>query len=304
MGTFAVIGNTGQLSKALQRQGPLGGHTIISYSREDLELSDSPTLIDSFIGELPNSIDAVIIAAAYTGVDQAESEYELAYTTNAKAPTIIAAACKKRNLPLIYISTDYVFDGNSSKPYQTTDITTPINAYGRSKFSGEEGIVSSGCRCAILRTSWVFDGTSSNFMTTMLRHAITKSELRVVDDQIGRPTYAGHLADAVLVVAQKLCGSDLNGEIIYHVSGSGLATSWAGFAMEIFKICEPALTHKITVIPVPSYEYPAVAKRPSYSVMDTSRFEFAFAQKLPNWKEGIHAAFLEYGSQIREDNYG
>ena len=185
--TFAVYGRTGQLARALKRHMVMQGHRAVFFDRSVCDLSDSHNLISSSLDTIQKP-DLVIIAAAYTAVDKAEEETDKSFAVNGAAPTIIANECARLSIPVVHISTDYVFPGQKSLPYQTDDPVGPINTYGASKLRGEIGVQKSEAKHAIIRTSWVFDGTGANFMTTMLRLAQTKESLSIVSDQYGRPT--------------------------------------------------------------------------------------------------------------------
>ncbi len=286
---IAVIGRTGQLARALIREGEAMGHEIIALGRDALELTADPKVIEAEIEQLPSGMDALILAAAYTNVDGAEDDAQTAYAVNAAAPAAIARACARHGLPMIHISTDYVFDGQAETPYEPDTDTDPLSVYGASKLDGELAVLSSGARALILRTSWVFDGTGGNFLTTMLRLGATRDELRVVDDQHGRPTYAGHLAQAALKAADVFVNSPDMESGVHHVTGGGDEISWADFAIAIFR--EAKLRTKVERIP--SSEYPTKAERPTYSVLDTSTFERGFRHPLPDWRVGLNAALEE-----------
>ena len=190
---FAVIGETGQLARALKVQMLVEGYDAAFFNRKSLDLSSSPDIIRKFMNTLAQ-VDAVILAAAYTAVDDAENNQDIAMAINGRAPGVIARACYKRAIPLIHFSTDYVFNGKAVAPYEITETPDPINFYGVSKREGELNIQASKCQHTILRTSWLFDGTGKNFLTTMLRLADTRTSLNIVNDQLGRPTYVGHLS--------------------------------------------------------------------------------------------------------------
>jgi len=292
---LAVIGKTGQLGRALIRQIPLHGHEATSYDRSQIDLSASESKIENFITDLTD-VDVVIIAAAYTAVDKAESDFETAAKVNTNAPAAIARACAKKNIPLVHVSTDYVFDGSAPAPYQPGHPTRPINSYGATKLGGEEGILKSGAVAAILRTAWVFDGTGKNFLTIMLRLAKTYDRLDVVNDQFGRPIYAGHLADACIRAAEKLCDSGKNYSGVYHVSGTGPEICWAEFAEAIFIGAELSIeiNHVTTVEFNKDKDISKIAPRPAYSVLDVASFEKIFDISLPTWEEGLHAALDEW----------
>lgn len=280
-----IIGAKGQLGQALMSQAP----NAVGVSRETVDLS-APDLdiqiLDCFNTKGPFS--GVINAAAYTAVDRAETELKLASQVNGTAPGIIASFCAKQSIPLIHISTDYVFAGQSTKPYQPDDKAAPLNAYGQSKYEGEIEIRKTAAIAAILRTSWVYDSTNGNFLTTMVRLGKERDMLSVVSDQIGRPTFTGDLAAAALQ-ALKVLQLDETKAGIYHVSNVGDAISWADFATAIFE----AANLNTIVKPISTEEYPTPAKRPAYSVMDTSKFESSFDHDLPDWREGLRHALSQ-----------
>ena len=283
---IAVIGKTGQLARALLREGEAQGHEIIALGRDALDLTASSTEIETAIASLPSGLDFLVIAAAFTDVDGAESQSDVSYAVNAVAPGIIARTCAQHDIPLIHISTDYVFDGEADSPYEPDDDTDPLGVYGASKLDGELAILESGARSLILRTSWLYDGDGSNFLTTMLRLAKDKDVISVVDDQIGRPTFAGHLAQAVLKAASNFAQEPDIETAIYHVTNGGEEVSWAGFAKAIFK----AKGLDMKVDEIPSSNYPSIADRPAYSVLETESFERTFRHPLPDWQSGLRAA--------------
>lgn len=286
---IAIIGKTGQLARALRRVGENLGHEIISLDREALDLTSSPSVIETTIAGLPSGLDGLVLASAYTNVDEAEKDADTAYAVNATAPAVIARACAKHDIPLVHISTDYVFDGENDVPYSPDDDTDPLGVYGASKLDGELAVLNSGARAMILRTSWLYDGTGKNFLTTMLRLADSRDTLSVVDDQIGRPTYVGHLAEAIFK-ALSVFGQEPDMETaIYHVSNGGEPISWADFAKAIFAAAEKT----INVDNIPTSAYPTPAARPGYSVLDTDSFERTFRHPLPEWQSGLRAALEE-----------
>lgn len=283
---IGVIGKSGQLARALLREGEDTGHEVIALGRDALDLTWPRGDIEAAITGLPSGMDALILAAAFTDVDGAETRSELAYQVNATAPAIIARACAKLDVPLIHISTDYVFDGESDAPYLPDDDADPLGVYGASKLDGELAVLESGARALILRTSWLYDGDGQNFLTTMLRLADTHQTLSVVDDQIGRPTFSGHLAQSIFKAIEVFIQDTEMDTSIYHVTNGGEPVSWADFAREIFRLKD--LDVKINDIP--SSEYPSTAERPANSVLETERFERAFRCPMPDWKAGLRAA--------------
>ena len=286
---LGVIGKTGQLGKALAARAP----DATFWGREDLDLSQPLSTQSESLRNL-SSVDIIILAAAYTDVDGAELDIngamETCYHVNAASAIDLAYRCQNRNIPLVYISTDYVFNGERQTPYPPQHRTDPLNTYGSSKKSAEDGILKFGHTASIVRTSWLFDGTSKNFLTTMLSLK-DKDDLHIVSDQIGRPTYAGHLADAVLKLARGLHDNPEKNAGIYHASSNGAPTSWHGFAEQIFKSIGggPKLT------PVTTKDYGAPAPRPKYSVLDNSAFEKRFDHVMPDWMDGLRAALNEAG---------
>jgi len=276
---FLIIGSKGQLGQALMSLLP----GSIGIWREQIDLS-KPNLADVLAKQIRDSgpIGGIINAAAYTAVDKAESEIALANQINGNAPGQIATFCADQDLPMVHISTDYVFSGQSEKPYLPEQETAPINAYGQSKLLGEIAIEKTEANAAILRTSWVYDGHNSNFLTTMLRLSETRDTLNVVNDQIGRPTYTVDLAEASIRALKGLI-EDHSKKGIYHVSNTGPAISWAQFARAIFESTGTTMT----VNDIPASEFPTPAARPAYSVMETAKFEEAFDYNIPNWKDGL-----------------
>ena len=219
-------------------------------------------------------------------VDGAETQSDTAYAVNATAPAIIARACAAHDIPLIHVSTDYVFDGDADMPYLPDDDTDPLGVYGSSKLDGELAVLESGARALIFRTSWVYDANGRNFLTTMLRLAESKNTITVVDDQLGRPTYAGHLALAILRAADLFTQESDIETAIHHVTNGGEPVSWASFAKAIFK----AKGLDVKVDGIPTSDYPTPAERPAYSVLDTDSFERTFRHPLPSWQAGLRAA--------------
>ena len=224
--------------------------------------------------------DLLVNAAAYTGVDRAEEEPELAYAVNAEAPRLLAEACATRATTLVHYSTDYVFDGRGTRPYREDDPTAPLGVYGASKLAGEDAIRASGCRSMIFRTAWVYADHGSNFLRTMLRVGAGRDELRVVADQIGTPTPAALIAD---VTAQALAAKpDASG--LWHLTATG-HTSWHGFAEAIFEVAmaQGLIGRAPRVVPITTAEYPTRAARPAWSVLDTHALRRDFGLQLTDW---------------------
>ena len=268
-----VFGKTGQLAVEFQRLG-----NSIALGREDANLSDPQACGEAIRARMPT---AVINAAAYTAVDRAEEEEALATVINGDAPVAMAHVCSELGIPLIHISTDYVFDGTGESPWHPHDITVPTNAYGRSKLLGEVGIRASGAVYVILRTSWVVSAQGINFVKTMLCLSETCDSVNVVADQIGGPTPASDIAVACMQIANQLI-QDPSKSGTYHFSGAP-DLSWAQFATEIFDQANKT----VTVKPIPTYDYPTLAKRPLNSRMDCKTTEQVFGILKPDWRSRL-----------------
>lgn len=230
-----------------------------------------------------NELDFVINCAAYTAVDKAENDAGTAEKVNAEASRILGKCSKNKGAKLIHVSTDYVFDGSSSKPYVETDNVNPQSIYGKTKLLGEQLCINENPETVIIRTSWLYSTFGNNFVKTMLRLAGERGKLNIVFDQVGTPTYAADLAKAILTIIE-LCDNEPKRFIpgVYHYSNEGVA-SWFDFAKAIFEISEI----KCTVSPVRSVEFPTPAKRPEYSVIDKSKIKNTFALNIPYWKDSL-----------------
>jgi dTDP-4-dehydrorhamnose reductase len=268
-----VFGKTGQVAQELQELG-----TVMALGREEANLSDPQACADAIRRRAP---DAVINAAAYTAVDQAEDEEVVANVINGDAPTAMAKACAKLGIPFLHISTDYVFEGTGQAPWQPQDQTAPQNAYGRSKLAGEMGIADSSGTYAILRTSWIVSAHGANFIKTMLRLSETRDVLNIVGDQIGGPTPARDIAMACLQIAEQLT-QDPSKSGTYHFSGAP-DVSWADFAREIFDQAGKS----VTVTPIPTTDYPTRTLRPLNSRMNCTATKRTFGIERPNWITGL-----------------
>ncbi len=275
-----VFGKNGQVARALQ----VLATEAVFLGREEADLSVPELAAEAIATHAP---DAVINAAAYTAVDRAEEEEPLAARINGAAPTIMAEACADLGIPLVHISSDYVFDGAGSAPFAPSRRTAPQNAYGWTKLAGEQGIQAAKGSYGILRTSWVFSAYGANFVKTMLRLGGERDSLSVVADQIGGPTPAADIADACLGMAEALA-QDPSKRGIYHFSGTP-ETSWAEFAREIF--AQAGL--ECQVEDIASEAYPTPAKRPLNSRLDCSSFETVFGLPRPDWKAGLAAVLRD-----------
>ena len=276
-----VFGRSGQVTTEIQTLAD-----ILALGRAEVDLSDPAACSAAINAYRPR---AVINAAAYTAVDRAEEEEELATVINGDAPTAMAQACAALNIPLVHISTDYVFSGNGTSAWAPADKRTPQNAYGRSKLAGEQGIRAAGCTHAILRTSWVFSAHGSNFVKTMLRLSDSRDKLSVVDDQIGGPTPARAIAAACLSIAQQLC-EDPDKTGTYHFSGAP-DVSWCTFARDIFEQAGRS-TH---VSPIATRDYPTTAARPLNSQLDCQTTEQVFGISRPNWRANFAEIITDLG---------
>lgn len=271
-----ITGANGQLGYEFQQlEGDLSPHVCIFADRSQMDLSDSSS-IDTFLRSQPR-FDCIINCAAYTQVDKAETEIELAIQVNASAVAQLAKYCQTNDSILIHFSTDYVFDGQSSQPYKTNHTIAPINLYGRSKREGEVAALHNP-KTYIIRTSWVYSTHGHNFVKTMLRLAQEKPALSIVQDQVGSPTYAADLARAVVKILQSPGGH----YGIYHYSNSGSCT-WYDFARQIFAF----KNIEIPVTPITSTAFPTPAKRPAYSVLDCTDIVTTFAVEQPSWQDAL-----------------
>jgi dTDP-4-dehydrorhamnose reductase len=267
-----LTGATGQVGWELRRTlAPLGEVKV--FDRFGLDLADTPVLVATVRALQP---EAIVNAAAYTAVDKAESERDLAFAVNATAPRVLAEEAKRIGALLVHYSTDYVFDGGKADPYVEEDATRPINAYGASKLAGEQAIQASGCRHLILRTSWVYGPRGKNFYLTMLRLAKERSELKVVDDQRGVPTSSLEIARATATLLDK------GAQGLYHMTAAG-ETSWCGFARAILERAGIATP----VVPIRTQDYPTPAARPPNSRLDCSKLRAAHGVSLAPWERAL-----------------
>ncbi|MDC0076220.1 dTDP-4-dehydrorhamnose reductase [Gammaproteobacteria bacterium] len=277
-----VLGCKGQLGHCLYDQLIKTDYEVVFLSRVDFDIGDLSSLSKNVSLIKP---DLVINASAYTAVDKAEDDKQMADLINHGAVAKLANVCKALNAWLIHVSTDYVFDGTATKPYSEDDKTNPQGIYGDSKLNGELAITRSGCNHIIIRTAWVFSEYGNNFMKTMLKLGAEKNKLSVVGDQKGCPTYAQDIAKVIVCMLARLGDKDIIGT--YHFSGDR-ECSWFDFALEIFEqarnygLCTPKVIESIT-----TSEYPTPAKRPCYSVLDNNKIHKAFGVVPSDWRLGI-----------------
>lgn len=285
-----VFGKTGQVGRCLAA-GLRSLESTWFLDRVQADLSQPDTVRKAIEALEP---DVVINAAAYTAVDRAESEPDLAYAINAEAPGAMAEACARIGAWLVHYSTDYVFDGTASEPYTEDAAVAPLNVYGRTKLAGEQAVQDAHDRCLILRTSWVYSNHGRNFLNTMLRLAAERDELNIVADQIGSPTYAGAIAqatDQVLhVLATRPPGDDDGDAGIYHMTCGG-RTSWCDFARRIFALS--GRSEHIQVSPITTSEFPTPAARPQYSVLSNDKLERVFGVRLQPWDDALRKCLSE-----------
>jgi dTDP-4-dehydrorhamnose reductase len=270
MTDILLIGNQGQIAWELQvTLATLGKVTVLGS--QDLDLND-PDLIVASVRSIQPQI--IVNAAAYTAVDKAESEPELCMSINGKAPGILAELARESQSLLVHYSTDYVFDGQKNSPHVETDLTNPLSVYGASKLAGEQAIIEVDCPHLILRTTWVYGNRGKNFLLTILRLAAEKSELKIVADQIGAPTWSRSIAEATAQIVAQCRQDRSNVKGLYHLSAAG-STSWHGFASEIvsqYRALYPEKNLAIeNILPIPASEYPTPAQRPANSMLDNSK---------------------------------
>lgn len=286
MANILVTGANGQLGSELRKVGFTALDEVFFTDVTELDITDYPA-VEHFVKE--HEIDTIINCAAYTAVDRAEEEPELAEKINAQAVVNLARAAKKEDCLLIHISTDYVFDGTGTKPYTEKDKPCPVSVYGKTKLAGEEAILKSGCFYIIIRTAWLYSTFGNNFVKTMLRLASERTELNVVADQLGTPTYAADLARAIVKIMDHDDRADLEG--VYHFTNDGIC-SWYDFATEIVRLSGK----ECQVNAVTTAEYPTKTKRPAYSVLDKTKIKKMFEVEVPEWKEALGRCWKELES--------
>jgi dTDP-4-dehydrorhamnose reductase len=291
-----------ELSNMLQRLGELS-----AFDRDSLDLT-KPAQIREAIDQIRPHV--IVNAAAYTAVDQAEKEAGLAHAINSDAPAIMAEEAKKHGALFVHYSTDYVFDGGKNSAYVEDDLTNPISVYGQSKLAGEEAVRQTGAAHLIFRTAWVYGTRGRNFLLTILRLAVQREELRIVNDQFGAPTWSREIAAATIAVLGKVLQQKTNDvwptRQTFHMTAGGV-TTWHEFATSILEESQgavqdmpwfvqvtsgqPLITRRVN--PISTSEYPTPARRPAYSVLSNSRLEKEFGVRLPEWRRQLHSAFID-----------
>ena len=298
-----VVGANGQVGHELLRSLALLGEVVATTRSGALDHARSCEALD--LAELDAVVplvervrpDAVVNAAAYTAVDRAEDDADAAFRVNGEAPGRIAAACAALGVPLVHYSTDYVFDGQGTRPYRDGDATAPIGVYGASKLAGEAAIASSHATHLVLRTAWVYGRYGQNFLRTMLRVGTERDELRVVADQRGCPTPAWLIADVTAsILRQGIAESGVR-----HLVASG-ETTWHGFAEAIFDeaLAQGVITRRPRVAAIATADYPTRAARPAYSVLDTSRLRAEYGVDLPDWRRALQQTFARSATRAAD----
>lgn len=287
-----IAGWQGQVARALVEMAPACPDVrACAVGRAALDICEARSIERALAGISPT---VVINSAAYTAVDAAETEVERAFALNRDGARMLAEAAARRGIPIIHISTDYVFDGNKSAPYTEDDTTDPVTVFGRSKLEGEEAVRAANPQHIILRTSWVFSPGGRNFVKTMLAQAAERDSIRVVADQRGSPSYAPHLVAAILELARRVSSPDavhVHADAkapwgTYHAANAG-ATTWHGFAEEIFRRSAALGGPYADVEPIASLDYPTPAKRPANAVLDCSKLQQTFGLQLPPWQRAV-----------------
>jgi dTDP-4-dehydrorhamnose reductase len=288
--TFLLLGANGQVGNELRRSLAAMGEVVPTTrsgqlpdgGRCEIADFDRPDTLVELVERIQPTV--VINAAAYTAVDKAEDDIEAAFRANAEAPGVLARACADRGIPFVHYSTDYVFDGQGTRPYREDDATSPLGVYGASKLAGEEAVREAGGRHVILRTAWVYGQYGHNFLRTMLRVGTDRDELRVVADQSGTPTPASLIADVTVELLRQQ--TEVSGT--FHLTPRG-ETSWHGFAEAIFDeaVARGLLTRAPRVLAITTADYPTRAKRPSYSRLDVGKLEQQLGRPLPDWRTGL-----------------
>jgi dTDP-4-dehydrorhamnose reductase len=293
-----VFGSRGQVGRELSSLLQTRGYSVAGFDREECDICSESSILKAIEATGPK---AIVNAAAYTAVDRAESEPELAEQINSRAPGVMARVAETRRIPFIHYSTDYVFDGEKRGPWREEDVAAPLNVYGRTKLAGERAVLSACGMAFVFRTSWVFGAEGNNFVQTMLRLGQKRDDISVVCDQVGSPTWSRSLAKLTLFALQRLGVRDgpnfewaRTKSGLYHATGTG-KTSWYGFACSIFEIARD-LGIELSVgkvIPVTSSEHTARARRPRNSVLSNAKLNCQLGYALPEWKIALRAVLTQ-----------
>jgi dTDP-4-dehydrorhamnose reductase len=297
MRRILITGGTGQVGTELRNRSWPSDIELVAPTRQELDLSDCDAIEELITG---GDFCAVINSGAYTAVDRAESDVATAWKVNALAPAVIAAATKRQGIPLVHVSTDYVFDGTKDGPYLEDDPVSPLCVYGGSKEAGEQAVRTGNPRHIILRTAWVFSPYGSNFVTTMLRLGEERTLLRVVDDQCGSPTSASDVASAIAAIVRQLIEQDTAPIGTYNFVNSGQAT-WYGFAQEIFQLRKGDGYNSPTLEAIRTDQYPTPARRPANSRLSTDKLRRDFGIEPRPWNAALRQTLLQLSKQHKID---
>ncbi|MBB3809132.1 dTDP-4-dehydrorhamnose reductase [Pseudochelatococcus contaminans] len=287
-----VSGREGQLARSLLALSA-ADVDVVAIGRPELDITDRASIERALDAHKP---DIVVNAAAYTAVDRAESERDQAFAINRDGAENVALAAAEAGLPVIHVSTDYVFSGSADGWRHEQDPTGPQNVYGASKLAGEQAVAAANPAHAILRTAWVYSPYGGNFLKTMLRLAGDRERVGVVADQFGTPTYAPDIAEAILVAARAIVADPQNSDLqgVFHLTAQGEA-NWADFAREIFRQSAARGGPSAAVDAITTADYPTPARRPANSRLDTTRFATSFGHKLPDWRDGVARCLAALG---------
>ncbi len=294
-----VVGKDGQVARALAERARAHGAQAVLVGRPKLDLADPSGIEDALI---ETGGDIIVNAAAYTAVDQAESDPELAEAINGIGAGVVAGAATAMNVPVIHLSTDYVFDGTADRPYREDDPVSPLGVYGASKLLGEEAVAAEAENHVILRTAWVYSPFGKNFVKTMLRLAADREELGVVGDQYGSPTSALDIADGIFAVSRNLLErpEEQNLRGLFHMTGTGFA-SWAEFATEIFALSSRFGGPSAKVRSIATSDYPTPAKRPANSRLDCGKLKELHGVALPPWRSSLEPCVKRLIEEARKE---
>jgi len=286
MSMILVAGRGGQLARCLQVHAQAAGLRLLAAGRPELDLQEPASLERFVAGRQPS---AIINAAAYTAVDQAEAEPERAFAINRDGAGRLAAIAARLQVPFVQISTDYVFSGEKQSPYTEDDATGPLNVYGQSKLAGEVAVLEANPEALVIRTSWVYSPYGHNFLKTMLRLATTQTTVRVVGDQVGTPTSAADLARAILEIVQRLVSArPPQKSRIYHLAAPD-ETTWHGFAAAVFAVLSRHGGRIPSLQKITTADYPTPARRPANSRLDSSKAERVFGVRLAPWRSSLES---------------
>jgi dTDP-4-dehydrorhamnose reductase len=288
---IAVTGTQGQVAQAMAARGPHAGVEVMLVGRPALDLSAAESILPALRAARP---DAIVSAAAYTAVDLAESETEAAFAVNADGAGYVSEAAKALGVPLLHLSTDYVFDGALDRPYREDDATGPMSVYGASKLKGETAVLRN--RGSVFRTAWVYSPFGRNFVKTMMTLAQNRAEVRVVADQVGCPTSAFDIADALIGAAKRMQAAPDDAALrgVFHLAGAA-ESSWCAFAQGIFDILAARGGPQCRAEPIPASEYPTPARRPANSRLDGAKLKAVFGIALPGWHEALPDVMAQVG---------